>query len=292
MTKLQYPGEHLACSRYDSGQSPLVEYVTYPMQHAWEEHLAETAIIFILKGSLSLTYEHFLGIKVSRGKIILLPPGCHYKAHTAEGCVAFVFRLSQIDHFCDRFSLERLALEEVDQERDLQVLNMTEIIENYILDLHGHHMQGLRCHMYHEIKVKEFFFLLRAYYPKKKLAGFFRPLLSNDCKFMNFVLQHYKKVKTVYEFAELYQCSVSSFDKKFRHTFGMAPYQWMIQKKIGTLYNEINTTDKPFLQIAKEQKFSSLPQFTDFCKKHFGYSPSKMRRLAAVGMVNGINVKE
>lgn len=292
MTKLQYPEEHLKCSRYDNGSKPIVEYITYTKGHLWEEQLTQTAIILILEGSFKLTYEQFLCIKISCGNILLLPPGCHYKAYTEEGCSHFVFTLSQIEHFCDKFSLERLAGENMDPGTDIQILNTTKTIDNYLSDLYGHHMQGLRCRMFHEIKVKEFFFLLRAYYPRKKLAGFFGPLLSNNSRFMNFVLQHYKKVKTVNEFASLYQCSVSSFDKKFRNTFGMSPYRWMMQKKINVLYNEINTTDKPFRQIAKEQKFSSLPQFTDFCKKHFGYSPSKMRRLATVETVNGVKVKD
>jgi len=50
------------------------------------------------------------------------------------------------------------------------------------------------------------------------------------------------------------------------------------------LYHEINATSKPLRQIAKEQKFLSLPQFNDYCKKHFGYPPGKMRKLASIFM--------
>lgn len=287
MTRLLYPEEHLPCVRYDSGSSPLVEYIQYPKDHKWENQLSQTEILFMLEGSFSLAYEQYFDLRVGKGHIILLPPGCHYRAYSRGGCSLIVFRLNQVDHFCDRFSLERLSYEDIENEDDMQVLHMIKPIENYLQEVRHHHMNGLRCSRYHEVKVREFFYLLRAYYPKEQLAGFFQPLLSNNTRFMNFVLQNYKQIKTVSEFAELYNCSVSNFEKKFRHTFGMSPYKWMMQKRISVIYNEINTTDKPFRQIAKEQKFSSLPQFTDYCKKHFGFSPSKMRRLAGMGLVNG-----
>lgn len=289
MSKLLYPEEHLSCARYDSGNSPIVEYILYPQEYAWEKLLTQTEIVFVLEGDFSVTYEHFLNLKVGKGNIIILPPGCHYRARTEGGCTAFVFRLSEIDHFCDNFTLERLAYEMTENKQDIHLLDIRSPVEYYLSELRHNYLDGLRCSLYHELKIKEFFYLLRAYYNKKELAGFFRPLLSNNTRFTNFVLQNYKKVKTVNELAALYNSSVSSFDKKFRMTFGISPYKWMMQKKISVLYNELNTTTKPLKQIAKEQNFSSLPQFTDYCKKHFGYSPSKMRRLAGMGLINGIN---
>ena len=105
-------------------------------------------------------------------------------------------------------------------------------------------------------------------------------LLSKDARFHEFVLRHYRKVKTVREFAELCNSSVSNFEKRFNKAFGMPPHKWMQQKRVNQLYHEISATDKPLSQIAKEQRFLSLSQFNDFCKKHFGYPPGKMRRLA------------
>jgi len=123
--------------------------------------------------------------------------------------------------------------------------------------------------------------LFRAYYTKEDLAVFFSPVLTNTTEFSNFVLQNYRKVKTVRELARLYSCSISSFDKKFKKAFGISPYKWMQERKVSLIYHEIYATHKPIKQIAEEQQFMSLPQFNDYCKKHFGYPPGRMRKAVA-----------
>lgn len=52
----------------------------------------------------------------------------------------------------------------------------------------------------------------------------------------------------------------------------------MMKKKVDLVFYQIRTTNKAFKQIAEETGFLSLPQFTDFCKKHLGNSPGKIRK--------------
>lgn len=293
MTKLLYAGGHLACNRYDSSSLPVIELVHFPGGYMWENRLQHTEIIFTLDGGFQVTFDEYIRLLIGGSKAILLPPGCRYKASTEGGLTAFVFRIDEPESFCERFTLERLQKEAAaHEEHSLCVLDINDTVRSYLGELKKHYTEGFRCSVFHRLKVKELFFLLRAYYPSGELAGFFRPLLSNDTSFMNFVLKNYRKVRTVTEFAGLYNSSVSSFDKKFRKTFGTAPYKWMMQKKIRGLYGEISTTAKPLKQIAKEHNFSSLPQFTDYCKKHFGCAPGKLRRMVAAGTANEIKIND
>jgi len=282
MSVLLYPEEHSSCFLYDNRQYPAVGYIEHPAGHYSQRSLVQGEIIIVTEGSFLLSFEHFFDRAIGQGEILLLSPGSKIKAKTEAGVSAFIFRLNGEERLCDNYPFECLNGEKPDFEYDLNTLRINNMTKDFLTFFQRNYRNGLRCTQFLEMKVKELLLLFRAYYPKEDLAAFFYPLLSNDSRFMNYVLQNYQGVKTVGEFAAKYGCSVSNFEKKFRFTFGVTPYQWMKERKVREIYQELNTTNKKISQIAKEQKFLSLPQFTDYCKKHFGYPPGKLRRLAGL----------
>jgi len=261
-------------------ETPSIDYVKLESGEKKEQTLFSTEIIFVTEGQLFLSYDHLLDQKIGTGKILLLPPGCHFTVRT-ETCVSIlVFRIKEAIRFCGEYSITHVPCKKHMCENDLYSLDSKPTLENFITFLRDNMERGLRNEEYLKLKAKELLYLLRSYYTSEELGRFFHPLLSPDVQFHQFILRSYREVKTVREFAELSNCSVSNFDKKFKGSFGTSAYQWMQQRKVDLLYHEINMTDKPLRQIAKEQKFLSLPQFSDYCKKHFGYPPGKMRKLA------------
>ena len=72
--------------------------------------------------------------------------------------------------------------------------------------------------------------------------------------------------------------TTKSFTLKFKTIFNVSPYQWMLEGKTQDIHNEITKTDKPFKQIAAENGFAALSQFSRFCKKHLRQNPSKIRQ--------------
>ncbi|WP_163724100.1 AraC family transcriptional regulator [Parabacteroides sp. PM5-20] len=253
--------------------------MVYPKGHQWEGVLNECDIIFILEGSLHLTYDRFTDRHIPTKKIFLLPPGCHFNAYTEEGVTCLVYRIQDSFRFCDHFSIENLQKEKIEYDVDEDLLDINEEMELYLSFFMENLDNGLRCVHYLELKTKELFFLFRTYYSKELLAAFCHPLISMDASFSEFVFKNYKSVKTVNEFAALASYSTSGFEKKFKQVFGLSAYQWMKQKKNQQLYHELNATDKPIKLIAEEQGFPSLPQFNDYCKKHFGFPPGKIRKM-------------
>jgi len=261
---------------------PSVDFIQLKAGQKKEETLCYTEIIIVIAGEFLLSYDHFLDKKVNTGKILLLPPGCHFTIR-AETCVSvLVFRIKEAIRLCEGYSINQVAIRREIPDNELNHLDIKPSIENYISFLKDNMEGGLKHEEYLKLKTEELFYLLRSYYTVEELGRFFRPLLSSDVQFHQFVLRYYRNIKTVREFAELGNCSVSNFDKKFRIAFGTSAYQWMQQKKVELLYYEINATNKSLRQIAKEQKFLSLPQFNDYCKKHFGYPPGKMRKLSSM----------
>ncbi len=288
MSRLLCTEDHQECFRYEGTNSPSIETSAYPKGYNWERTLLLGEIVIIAEGSVLLSYDHYLNHKVGSGKIMLLPPGCHFRARTEEGVTLFIFRLKDAVRLCENFSVDKLkeVAKDISYSNQLNTLDVTENISAFLKPLASNIANGLRCSLFFKQKIDELMILLRAYYLKSELAAFFTPVLSNTSEFTNFVLQNYRKAKTVKELADMYSCSLSCFDKKFRRSFGTAPYKWMQERKISLIYHEINVTGKPIKQIAEEQKFTSLPQFNDYCKKHFGYPPGKMRKMSASSMKN------
>jgi len=284
MNKLLSSGHYSRQSVYPSTiqEKPSIEYIRYKAGQTKEETLQLTQIVLITEGQFLLSYDHFLDRKLSEGKIILLPPGTHFTVRAEASSSVFIFRMKEAIRLCERYDVNSIPREEIPRAGKLNCLEMKPVINSFVSFLKDN-MQGGLCHEeYLRLKAEELLHLVRSYYPAEELKEFFLPLLSSNVQFHQFVLRYYRKVKTVKEFATLNNCSVSNFDKKFRETFGTSAYQWMQQKKVDLLYHEINATDKPLREIAREQKFLSLPQFNDYCKKHFGYPPGKMRKLASM----------
>jgi len=263
-------------------EMPSIDYVQLKAGQRKEETLSSTEVILVTEGELLLSYDHFLDRKIDTGKILLLPPGCHFTVRAGTAVSALVFHIKEAVRFCEGYSIDNEFLGKDISRHEPYCLEVKPAVQNYISFLKDSMESGLTHEYYLQLKTEELLYLLRFYYTTEELGQFFRPLLSSDVQFHQFVLKYYRKVKTVKEFAALNNCSVSNFDKKFRGAFGTSAYQWMQQKKVHLLYHEINATDKPLRQIAKEQKFLSLPQFNDYCKKHFGYPPGKMRKMVSI----------
>lgn len=281
MCKLEYAEEHQMCFRYEGSEFPSIEKSEFLKGYYWERTLMLGEIVIVKKGSVMLSYDHFLNHRIGPGRILLLPPGSHFKAHAEEETSLFIFRLEDVVRLCENFSIDRLKSKTATSpfSNQLNTLKVIPPVDAFLTPLAENLKNGLLCSIYLRQKIQELMILLRAYYTKENLAAFFNPVLANTTTFSNFVLQNYRRVKTVKELADLYSCSISSFDKKFRKAFGIAPYKWMQERKVSLIYHEIYATHKPIKQIAEEQNFNSLPQFNDYCKKHFGYPPGRMRKI-------------
>ena len=62
--------------------------------------------------------------------------------------------------------------------------------------------------------------------------NFFSPVFSEGYDFALFVWSNYTKVKTAEELSLLSNYTFSGFEKQFRKVFGVAPYKWILQKKM------------------------------------------------------------
>jgi len=147
-------------------------------------------------------------------------------------------------------------------------------IEHFVLCVDD----GIRCSYYFETKMKELFFMLRAYYTKEELAGFFSPLVSKDSLFMNLMYKNYRKVKSVQELADISMYSTSGFKKQFNKVFGTSASEWLSDQKAALIFQDLNNPSLNIKEIAYKYDFSSVSSFSSFCLNKFGLPPGKMKK--------------
>jgi AraC-like DNA-binding protein len=136
---------------------------------------------------------------------------------------------------------------------------------------------GINHPTLNEIKEKELFLILFSYYSNSELLTLFYPLLGSNISFKSFVMQNYNRVSSVQQFADLANCSLSTFKRRFHENFGVSVYQWMLDQKSKHILHALTLENISFADIIFEYGFSSASHFCSFCKHKFGASPKALR---------------
>ncbi|MDR2916800.1 MAG: AraC family transcriptional regulator [Tannerella sp.] len=282
--KLLYPQEHFSCYNYEKGQNAALEIIKKKPGEVIERDLVDTELVFVIDGHFALSYAKYIDLDITKGKILFFPPGSYVKADIQEDTHIIVCRVRGVVQLCDCLPLEKLHREYGDKIPDgFHLLDMNERMYDYIEHFVACVEDGLSCSYYFVTKMKELFFLLRAYYTKEQLAGFFSPLMSKDSQFMNLMYKNYRKVKRVQELADISRYSSSGFKKQFNRVFGTSASEWLSSQKAAHIFQDLNNTGLSIKEIADKYDFSSVSSFSSFCTNKFGRSPGKMKKTIANG---------
>ncbi|MDH6359156.1 AraC family transcriptional regulator [Parabacteroides sp. PF5-9] len=287
MSDLVCRQNQLSCFHCKEEEKPAIEKMHFNRGEEWKGVIAESELIFVLEGAFVISYDRYLNLEIPAGTFFLLPSGCQYTAQPLADISVLVFRLREQVQFCERFSLEILNRKKTEIVNQENVLEIKEGLTGFLSTLETYISNGTHCPFFLQLKVKELLYLLGTFYSNYSLALCFRSLLSGNFGFSDFVLKNYHKTITVKELSELSSYSQAGFEKEFRRVFGMSASRWLREKKNNLLYHDLNTTEKTFKEIAFEYGFFSLSQFNDYCKKHFGLPPGKIRKRSSF---EGINV--
>lgn len=271
--------EHLNCYNYSRSGGP-VEVLEPHKGTRLSKDIRETELLCIISGKMKLTTQRIKGELIDKGHIILLPPNTRVEADILQDCYLLVYVISKPIQLCDLCPLESLtgSMPETAGHTETSILKFNERTREYFSAFVSCLNEGLKCYHYLELKSQELMFILRGFYTRPELAVFFKPLISNDMGFSDFILKNYRNVKTVEELAKLSNYSRSGFKAHFRKTFGTSASAWMREKKARDVYHELNSTTKSLQQISKEYNFSSVSHMSIFCKEYFNMPPGKIRR--------------
>lgn len=140
-----------------------------------------------------------------------------------------------------------------------------------------------QCAYLHELKVKELFWNLRAYYSREELASFLWPVLGVS-KFHSEVINAFTCNVKVSDLARRVYMATSTFYKQFRDEFGETPEQWIRMQSNKQILFLIQDYDLNIGEIATSLSFGSLSSFSRYCTNNFGYSPTALRQALQDGI--------
>ncbi|NDV85015.1 helix-turn-helix transcriptional regulator, partial [Bacteroides sp. 51] len=195
-----------------------------------------------------------------------------------------VFRIEEMTQLCDSFSMEKLYKahagatdNHTPQTPGFGVLEIHTRIWNFLDEISERLADGIKCNIYFDLKIREFFFLLKAYYTTQEVAGFFYLILSDDTAFSEYVRLHRHKFRNVEEMANSMHMTPRQFGTRFKKAFNQTPYKWMKEARAKLIRKQLINTHKPVKLIALENGFSDMAHFTKFCKKELGKTPTQLK---------------
>ena len=283
MEQVFYVQEHLECPNYESEKNSSIEEKRMVFREEWELKPTVNKIVFVIKGKMECFSGKNQGYIAAKEQVLFLPAGHHFLFRAVGVTNLLIIRLMNRTQFCDSFRLEDLQQEQVSsgskkEESTPTLLTVNPVLKSFLDLLLECHRQGLHCRYYNESKIKELMFILRAFYVKEELAGFFSPVLTNNTPFSQFIMDNYSHYNSLSDMAAAMNYTVSGFEKKFRRVFGCAPYSWLKKRKALDIYHYISTTEQPLKEISVLFGFNGSAAFTTYVKQVFGLTPGQIRK--------------
>ncbi|MDR1562456.1 MAG: helix-turn-helix transcriptional regulator [Dysgonamonadaceae bacterium] len=272
-----YLDEHKSCRNYLSDFNIGFKSISLPAGEVFTpDNRFYHCLLFMMSGEASLSYNArtFL-LKKDTMCFIPISANCSFKAEEEISFIVNYF--NRPVNLCEKEAIEGLS-EYLDGAELNPVMRINTAMKLFLSSMNFYLQNGTACKHFYEVKHQELLFVLRYFYDKPSLAGFFKPIISNNFDFRNLVLENCSKAASVKELAALCKCSISSFSRMFNINFGENPYQWMQNRKMKHIIVKLANKNIPFIDIIDEFGFSSPGHFTTYCKRHLNKTPSKFRR--------------
>lgn len=276
-------GEHSTHFYDNESEKPIIEIKTKKEKIYF--HSTCNQVVFILQGKITYTFNNNFVHEAIKGQILFLPVGERFISTTIEEGTLVILRIHEPINLYINSSLEKLyskiditADPHITKTKQLGNLIIKPCLWHYIEGINNCLQDNVNYHYWYEIKIKEFFLLIKIYYTEDELCYFLYAVLSGDTAFSEHIRSVWKKYKTVGELASSMHMTHKHFTTRFTAIFGKTPQKWMRESKALIISREIIETKKPFKQIAIEYGFTSDALFTHFCKNIFRKSPTQIRK--------------
>ena len=275
------PPEHLSCHHYATHANSGWLRVDGADQSYYRGMTEYHSILFCTRGTVRVAIADELW-ELHEGQMKFIPRGTSVTAMFSNDGELLDAYFEVIDFICDKISLQQLQELRQEVAYDPDPLEVRGAIPSLLDTLKVYLNDQALCAYLHELKVKELFWNLRAYYSREELAAFLCPILG-ETKFHSDVISAFTCNAKVAELAERVYMSTSAFYKRFRDEFGSSPEQWIRLQSNKQILFLIQDYDLSIGEIASQLSFNSQSTFSRYCTKNFGFSPLQLRRVLQEG---------
>lgn len=269
---------HRPCYHYNKDY-PLIEVYSSKQGEVSRYHPKDHVIMFVKEGQLKISLNMYEDRILEKDTFFFHPGNVKSLMESLADYTIVILRFQLNLSLCAQLPLEAIYEESGQiEQKELCALPVTKGVKPYINGLIDYFENGNYCSYFHELKLKEFLFLLMITYSKKELQGLFHSILNKDLEFAQIIYQKLPNVKTVKDLVAIFNYSYSGFEKRFRKVFGISPYKWLQNERTKAIYHEITCTTKTIVAIGYEFGFSSPSHFNDYCKRMFNETPGNLRK--------------
>ncbi|WP_201110870.1 AraC family transcriptional regulator [Dysgonomonas sp. Marseille-P4677] len=234
------------------------------------------SFVYILNGQVTASFAKNKWQNIKVGDTLLITKNTFIQFETIDKTVLILLKLENIiRHFSKNLIKQMIEISNGDQWN--------------ILEAKGHlHKFWTLIFLYlkDSIDMKnidqsiedQLFMLIKEYYSTEEISAFLHPILDENTLFAQLVKENCLRVNSISELAQLTNYSPSGFIKKFQKCFNEAPYQWITKFKAKRIMQDICFTQDYFCEISDRYGFTSQSYFYTFCKKHYGLTPTELRK--------------
>ncbi|MDR1602968.1 MAG: AraC family transcriptional regulator [Tannerella sp.] len=272
-----YKKEHLSCISYKTEESDGFRHVKVAAGGKIEFYSAKAhSLVFLLDGLIYFDGTDAPDRRLIPREAMLIPKGYTYTYDVREDSEMVIFSFKILRSVCDKLFIQRM-LEHNENFEPLGTLSFRPPLENFLDTLVFYLNEGLNCEHLHEIKEKELFLLLRAFYTRRELSKLFHEILG-ESDFRSLIVQNYMKVKSIGELASLANMGRTTFDSKFKSVFGISARQWILVQTAKQVRMKAMDPDITINDLMTEFNFNSATHFNWFCRKQFQCTPLELIR--------------
>ena len=155
----------------------------------------------------------------------------------------------------------------------------SELVQGYFAGINQlfNHKEAVTPSML-ELKLKEIILLLLQTDNSDSVRQIIKSLFSaRTFSFKELVDAHLYTPATIENLAQLTGTSASTFKRKFKVIYDASPGQYVLEKRLEKVAEQIRITDEPISQIGYQLGFESPEHLSRAFKKHFGVTPSTYR---------------
>lgn len=234
-----------------------------------------SALMFVLEGEVQLVGLKDKQAEVLRNSVSLLPIASKVLIRSKNKARVLIVSFDPTNYFSIEYTQELLRYS---SNESISHIDLKDNLMPFLRSVLSYIDDAADMTELSELLRAEMFVIIRLYYSQEDISGLFSPVLNTDLAFKQLVMRHCLQTETLDGLAALTRYSKSGFIKKFHRCFGVSPYKWILDYKVKRILQEIQLSNKQFKQIADDYGISNLSYFYTFCKKHFGKSPSAMRK--------------
>ena len=275
--RLLYVEEHLACVNYVNAPETGFRYEEILAgTYFQKDSISQNYILLFLEGSCSIGSGFYPQRIFKAEEMILIPKSSVFEGRVLETLKVLVFHFHVPLNSCDKVTFETYSSFCQRIEYDFSPLPICYPVGQFVEQMIYYLKSGMKCGHLFEIKHKEFFLLLRAFYSKEQVSYLLYPILGKTLSFKDFVLSNYVEAGCIEKLISMSHLSKSTFYEKFKADFGVTAKQWMLKQQVNIVRAKACEPHMTIKDLMEAIGYNSPTHFNRFCRTYLGCTPGEL----------------